>query len=118
MKNTHHAKRPATNISRLAVSALFTLLILGLSGCAKSTQITTSAGGHPIYAEIVGNHAIDSQAGTISSPYGTITIERARAKFDDAQWTAIPEGVPVKVKIAKGKLWLAAGSVTIKRTIN
>ena len=55
------------------------------------------------------------ERGTISSPFGHITIERTRVKFDDAAWTAIPEGVPVKVNISKGTLWLAAHRSTPPR---
>jgi hypothetical protein len=105
--------------SKFKTSIALIGLLLAITGCMKSTSVTTNAGGHQIRAEIVGNHSIDSQPdqGTISSPFGKITIERTRAKFDDAPWTAIPENVPVRVSIAKGKLWLAAGPVTIKRTI-
>jgi len=101
------------------MAALLGFVML-ITGCAKSTHLTTKAGGHEIRAEIVGNHSIDTQPerGRISSSYGSVTIERARAKIDDAQWTAIPEGVPVKVSISKGSVRLAAGKVTIKRTVN
>lgn len=107
-------KRP-----RFTAVAMLGLLMLASTGCTKSTHITTKAGGHQIRAEIVGNHSIDSQPdrGTISSQFGKITIERTRVKFDDAPWTTIPEAAPVKVSISRGKLSLAAGSVTIKRTI-
>jgi hypothetical protein len=47
-----------------------------------------------------------------------VTIEPTRMKVDDADWTAISAGVPVEVKIAKGKVSLTAGSVTIKRTVH
>ena len=105
---------------RCSIAVTLGGLLLVITGCTKSTHLTTKAGGHEIRAKIVGNHSIDSQPdqGTISSPYGKITIERARVKFDDSPWTAIPEGVPVEVSISKGKMWLSAGSVTIKRTVN
>jgi len=95
-------------------------LVMLITGCAKSTHLTTRAGGHEIRAEIVGNHSIDTQPerGTISSSYGTVTIERTRVKVDDADWTTIPEGVPVEVSISKGTVRLAAGKVTVKRTVN
>jgi len=120
MKNSHDTNQPVTSNPRFIMTALLGLVMLVIAGCAKSTHLTTKAGGHEIRAEIVGNHSIDTQPerGTISSPYGKITIERARVKFDDSPWTAIPERVPVKVSISKGKLWLAAGSVTVKRTVH
>ena len=101
------------------MTALLSLVML-ITGCAKSTYLTTKAGGHEIRAEIVGNHSIDTQPerGTISSPHGIVTIERTRVKVDDADWTAIPEGVPVEVSITKGSVRLAAGKVIIKRTVH
>lgn len=101
------------------VVAVLIVLMLAVTGCNKSTQITTSAAGHQIRAAIEGNHSIESHPsqGVITSPFGKITIERARVQFDDAPWTKIPEGVPVKVSISKHKLSLTAGSVTIKQSI-
>jgi PBP1b-binding outer membrane lipoprotein LpoB len=109
---------PNTN-GTVTMAALLGLVML-ITGCAKSTHVTTKAGGHEIRAEIVGNHSIDTQPdrGTISSSHGTVTIERTRVKVDDADWTTIPEGVPVEVSISKGTVRLAAGKVTIKRTVN
>jgi hypothetical protein len=120
MKNNHHTDRPGNNPSRFIRTAMLGFVMLSIIGCAKSTHLATKAGGHEIRAEIVGDHSIDTQPerGRISSPYGTVTIERARAKIDDASWTAIPEGVPVTVSISKGTVRLAAGQVTIKRTVN
>ena len=119
MKPTMKSQNRETRRARIADAAVIILLMLAVTGCTKFTQVKTSAAGHQISATIVGNHSIDSQPshGTISSPFGNITIERARVKFDENAWTAIPEGVPVKVSISKGKLWLAADRVTIKRTI-
>jgi hypothetical protein len=93
-------------------------LMLVITSCMKSTKITANAGGHQIRAVIAGDHSINSQPerGTISSPFGKITIERARVQIDDAPWTTIPEAVPVEVSISKGKVLLTAGSVTVKRT--
>jgi hypothetical protein len=97
--------------------AIIGLMILATS-CMKSTKITTNAGGHRIRAVIAGEHSINSQPerGTISGPFGKITIERARVQIDDAPWTTIPEAVPVEVSILKGKVLLTAGFVTVKRT--
>jgi len=118
-KPTMKSQNRETRKTRFTDVAVIILLMLAFTGCTKSTHVNTSAAGHQISAEIVGNHSIDSQPGhgTISSPFGNITIERARVKFDEAAWTAIPEGVPVRVSISKGQLWLAAGPVTVKRTI-
>ena len=83
--------------------------ISGPSGCGKSTLLSIlglldspTSGSYELRGEPVANLNY---------------AQRARVKFDESAWTAIPEGVPVKVSISKGKLWLAAGRVTIKRTI-
>ena len=98
--------------------AVLTVLMLTVAGCSKTTEITTNAAGHPIRADIKGNHSIETQSdqGVISSPFGKVTIERARVRVEGAPWAAIPEGVPIKVSIAKGKVRVNAGSVTIART--
>jgi hypothetical protein len=119
MKENHCTNRQVGNAAGSIMAAMLGLGLLLITGCTKYTRITTTAAGHLIHAEIAGDHAIDSHPdrGTICSPSGKITIERARAKFDDSPWTAIPEGVPVNVSISKGKLSLAAGRVTIKQTV-
>ena len=105
--------------ARFTALAMLIVLMLAVTGCNKATHVTTSAAGHQIRAAIEGNHSIESHPnqGVIASPFGKITIERARVQFDDAPWTKIPEGVAVKVSISKHKLFLTAGSVTMKRTI-
>jgi len=120
MNNFKAAFHKLSKCHLITIAIMLGLLLLASAGCAKSTHLTTKAGGHEIRADIVGNHSIDTQPerGTISSSYGTVTIERTRVKVDDADWTAIPEGVPVEVSISKGAVRLAAGKVTIKRTVN
>ncbi len=117
MNNQIH--RQLSTHSRINALTALTGLMLAITGCTKSTHVTTNAGGHQIRAVIAGDHSITSQPdqGTISSPFGKITIERSRVKFDDAPWTTIPEAVPVQVRMSKGKLWLAAGPVTLKQTV-
>ena len=120
MKNGRNIHNSVANDFRFIMAVMLGLVMLVITGCAKSTHLTTKAGGHEIRAEIVGNHSLDTQPerGTISSSYGSVTIERTRAKIDDAQWTAIPEGVPVEVKISKGTVRLAAGKVTVRRSVH
>ena len=95
-------------------------LALAVSGCGHSTVIDTQAGVHQIRIVIAGNHSIDTQPerATITSPFGIVKVERARVQIGSAPWNTIPEAVPVELKISKGRITLAAGSVTIKQTIN
>lgn len=120
MKSIFQIQRWFSKRLRIAAVALLVIPMLGLLGCSRSTEITTTAAGHLIHIDVKGKHSINSQSdqGTISTPEGKITIERSRVKFDDAQWTAIPEGAAISVKISKGTLWLSVGSVTIKRTVS
>jgi hypothetical protein len=106
--------------SRLALSVLAAALIGGLIGCAKSTQISIQAAGHEISVLIAGNHSIESDAdrASIRSSYGTVTVESTRMKLDDNPWTTIPADSPVEVRIAKGRVSMKAGNVTVKRTID
>ena len=93
-------------------------LLLALTACSKSTHIATNAAGHPILAEIEGDHSIDCQSNraVISCQFGKITIERARVRFEDGPWMTIPQALPVTVGIARHKRWVTAGSVAIKET--
>jgi hypothetical protein len=111
-------RHPARTSSIIGIVVSFVLL-LGMTGCAKSTRISTRAAGHEINAVITGDHSIETQSdqGVISSPFGKVVIERARVKLDDAPWLKIPEDVSVEVKITRSKLWLSAGRVTTSRTI-
>jgi hypothetical protein len=95
-------------------------VLLAVTGCGHSTVVNTQAGGHQIRAIIAGNHSINSQPerATITSDFGTVTVERARVQIGSAPWDLIPEAVPVELRISKGKITLTAGSVTIKQTVN
>ena len=94
--------------------------LLAVTGCGHSSVITTRGGGHPIRAVIAGNHSIDTQPerATITSAFGTVTVEHARVRIDSAPWNRIPEAVPVELRISKGMIALTAGPVTIKQTRN
>ena len=102
-----------------ATAALLIFLLSATTGCTKSTHVTTSAAGHQVSADIEGNHSLETKPdqAVISSPFGTVTIERARVRFDDAPWTKIPERAPIKVRISKHKLRMTSGTVTVTRTI-
>jgi hypothetical protein len=95
-------------------------VLLAVTGCGHSTVVNTQAGGHQIRAIIVGNHSINSQPerATITTAFGTVTVERARVQIGAGPWNMIPEAVPVELRMSKGKLALTAGAVTIKQTIN
>jgi hypothetical protein len=101
---------------------LGTLSVVGalfaLTGCHKSTQIVTSAAGHPITAMVEGTHSVDTQptGAVIRSEFGKVTIERTRVQLDSVRWTTIPQHVPVRVSISSHKQWLSAGPVTITQT--
>jgi hypothetical protein len=94
--------------------------LLAVSGCGHSTVINTQAGGHQIRAVIAGNHSLNSQpeSATITSAFGTVTVERTRVQIGSAPWNKIPEAVPVELSMSKGRIALTAGSVTIKQTIH
>lgn len=117
-------KRP--DLSRLRKHPKFNILsamlgvLLAVTGCGHSTVGNTQAGGHQIRAIIAGNNFTNSQPerATITSAFGTVTVERVRVQVGDAPWNMIPEAVPVELRISKGKIALTAGAVTIKQTIN
>ncbi len=100
-----------------AVASLVVLLV-AVAGCGAHKTITTRAGGHDIHLVVAGNPSLDTHPdqGVLSSQYGRITIEKARARVDDAPWSAIPEGVPVEAEISKGRVSVTAGGVSIRRT--
>ncbi len=95
-------------------------VLLAVTGCGHSTVVNTQAGGHQIRAVIAGNHSINSQPerATITSAFGTVTVERARVQIGRAPWNLIPGAVPVELRISKGQIALTAGPVTIKKFIN
>ncbi len=95
-----------------------TILLLGLSACRPSTQISTQAAGHAITANLEGSHSLDTQPDrvVITGEFGKITVEPARVRLGDGPWTKIHEQVPIEVGIAKHKRWITAGGVRIKET--
>lgn len=103
---------------RLATSIPLVLLTLAVAGCSQSTEVTTRAAGHPIRAVIQGNHSIESHPdqGVITSPFGKVLIEPSRVRVDRAPWATVPEGALIKVSIARGRVRVNAGGVTVSRT--
>lgn len=95
-------------------------VLLVFSGCGHSSVIDTKAGGHQIRAVIAGELSINSQPEgvTITSAFGTVTVERTRVQIGSGPWSMIPEAVPVELRMSKGKIALTAGSLTIRQTIN
>jgi hypothetical protein len=104
----------------LALRALLLTSLLALAGCATAERFETSGGGHRIAGDVEGNVVIESHDthAAISSQFGSVTIERDRARIDQAGWTAIPVDVPVTTNISKHKVSIRAGKVTISRTVN
>lgn len=102
----------------LKFSVLIGSVIL-VSGCANRARFETSGGGHAIFAQVEGNHTVDSRVthATIRGEFGTVTIERDRARVGDGQWVRIPEEVAVQTEIAKGKTVVRAGKVTIASSV-
>ena len=94
--------------------------LLAVAGCNRATVVNTQAGGHQIRTIVAGNLSIQSQpeSATITTAFGTVTIERTRVRISGAPWNSIPEAVPVELRISKGRIALTAGRVTIKQTIN
>lgn len=101
----------------LASLTLVTLL-LALAGCDRTPDLVTQAAGHSISARIKGPHSVETETdhAVISGPYGKVTIERAQVKVNGGRWTAIPEGVPVILEMARSKLHIKAGNVTISHS--
>lgn len=105
-----------------SMPALVTLtlaaFLAALSGCDHPPDLVTEAGGHAISARIRGPHSVETEAdrAVISGSLGTVTIEGARVRLNAGQWVAIPEGVPVVLEMARTKLRLKAGNVTISQS--
>jgi len=112
--NYRHLLMKSKNTTMITLAGL----MLCITGCEKSTHITTNAGGHQIRAVIAGNHSVDGHAdrGLISSQYANITIEPTRVKINDAPWTAIPAAASVELSVSKRKAVLTAGPVTVTQT--
>lgn len=91
-----------------------------VTGCAHGERLSTQAAGHAIRAEVTGPHALATtpERAVLTSPYGRVTVERERVQVDGLTWTRIPADVPVDVSIRRGRLRVAAGRVTIGRTVS
>jgi hypothetical protein len=106
----------------IPVAAVAVMLLIStgaFTGCAASARFETTGGGHPISATVTGPLTIDSREthATITTPSGTVTIERTRARIGDEPWQTIPEHVPVRVSMSTHTVSLHAGPVTISRTM-
>jgi hypothetical protein len=105
----------------LAFTASLTMLATLHTACARKLELTKlEAAGHAISAEIDGAASIESQAdfAVITSPHGRVCIEAERVRLDDLDWTAISADVPVSVRITPGRVRIAAGKVTVGRTVS
>lgn len=89
-----------------------------LTGCDRTTRITTRGAGHDIVADLAGIHSIDTANGraVISSEFGKVTVERARIQIGHAPWAQIPEGARVLVRIVRHKTKVQAKAVTIEQS--
>jgi len=99
----------------------FALALLAMTACTRSPEISTSAAGHSITADIKGNGTkVEAlpERGVLSSEFGQVTIERARMRVGELAWVKIQEGVPVSVAIHRGKIALNAGSVSVAQTVS
>jgi hypothetical protein len=118
-----HRHHPPASAMKTTLPA-FALLTLGMvltapSGCHRPSDVSTEAAGHAISARIQGPHTLVSEAdhAVISGPFAKVTIERAQVKVNDGRWTSIPEGVPVSLDMARSRLRIKAGNVTISHSV-
>lgn len=93
--------------------------LCALNGCDQPPDLVTEAAGHTISARIKGPHAMVTEGGqaVISGPYGKVTIERARVNVNGGHWTSIPEEAPVSLEMARSRLRIKAGNVTISHSV-
>lgn len=110
----------SSQIPRVTTVAL-TLTLLAVTACTRSPEISTSAAGHAITADIKGNGTkVEAQPerGLLSSEFGQVTIERSRMRVGELAWVGIPENVPVAVTIRRGKVALKAGRVSVAQSVS
>jgi hypothetical protein len=109
MKNTKPALLPLTLVALLST----------LSGCDQPPDLVTEAAGHAISARIQGPHSLVTEAGqaVISGPFGNVTIEQGRLNVNGGRWTSIPEGAPVRLEMARARVRIKAGNVTISHSV-
>ncbi len=118
-----HPHIPTVSAMKSTLPTLATLaralLLASLTGCDRSPEVSTEAAGHAISARIQGPHTVVSEAdrAVITGPLAKVTIERAQVKVNDGRWMSIPEGVPVSLDIARSKLRIQAGKVTISHSV-
>lgn len=92
-----------------------------MTACTRSPEISTSAAGHAITADIKGNGTkVEAlpERGVLGSEFGHVTIERSRMRVGELPWVKIPENVPVTVSIRRGKITLNAGDVSVAQTVS
>jgi len=104
--------RPGSQRCRALLSGAAILL---LSACDRPPNLITQAAGHAISARIRGNHSLETlpDQAVITGPMGTVTIERDRVRCNGGRWTSIPAGSPVSLEMARHRLRIHAGNVTI-----
>ena len=120
MKSINSTASVRSDQHPLALRVFLITSIVTLAGCMNGERFETSGGGHLIAGDVEGNVVIESHEthAAISSQFGSVVIERDRARIDQAGWTKIPADVPVTTSISKHKVSIRAGKVTISRTIN
>lgn len=91
------------------------------TACTRSPEISTSAAGHAITADITGHRTkVEAlpERGVLGSEFGQVTIERSRMRVGEQAWVKIQENVPVTVTIRRGKIALQAGRVGVAQTVS
>jgi hypothetical protein len=117
---TTHLSSSRSFVPRLTAVGLM-LALLAVTACTRPPEISTSAAGHAITADIKGHGAkVEAlpERGVLSSEFGQVTIERARMRVGELAWVQIAEDVPVNVTIHRGKIALKAGRVSVAQTVS
>lgn len=117
---TTHLSSSRSFVPRLTAVGLM-LALFTVTACTRPPEISTTAAGHAITADIKG-HGTKVEAlperGVLSSEFGQVTIERARMRLGELAWVKIAENVPVTVTIHRGKIALQAGGVSVAQTVS
>lgn len=112
---------PSRSIVPRITAAALALALFAVTACTRPPEISTSAAGHAITADIKG-HGTKVEAlperGVLGSEFGQVTIERSRMRVGALAWVKIPENVPVSVSILRGKVALKAGGVSVAQTVS
>ncbi len=112
---------PSNSRSPRLTAVCLALALLTVTACTRSPEISTSAAGHAITADIKGNGTkVETlpERGMLSSEFGHVTIERARMRVGEQAWVTIQENVPVTVSIRRGKVALKAGRVSVAHSVS